>query len=186
MIDWEELVGAEDPEDLRKIKYFLFQENLRLDTEKRNLREERQKLVTLQDDFMRDRVRLRDELDELNRRTLQERQRLRQETQFFDKKMEILQDGFKALEEDRRQLDRERKAFEQARLVGGPDVVLDGDGDYDEIAGFLFVGVTGAIALRKRYRDLVKIFHPDNLFGDERLSQAINREFQRRKKIEGI
>ena len=183
MIDWEELVGAQEPEDLRKIKYFLFQENLRLEAEKRNLAEERERLKRLQDDFMRDRVKLRDELDELNRRTLQERQRLRQETQFFDKKMEILQDGFRALEEDRRQLERERKAFEQARLIGAPDIILE-NGDYDEIAGILFANVTSPMGLRKRYRDLVKIFHPDNLFGDELLSQAINREYQRRKGAE--
>jgi curved DNA-binding protein CbpA len=36
--------------------------------------------------------------------------------------------------------------------------------------------------LRKRYKDLVKIFHPDNPGGDARLSSAINRYYNQMKK----
>ena len=45
----------------------------------------------------------------------------------------------------------------------------------------LFSGINNTLALRKRYRDLIKIFHPDNLFGDEELVQMINKEYLRRK-----
>ncbi len=45
----------------------------------------------------------------------------------------------------------------------------------------LFRGATNPLALRKRYKDLMKIFHPDNLSGDGELVQMINREYNRRK-----
>ena len=34
---------------------------------------------------------------------------------------------------------------------------------------------------KRRYKDLMKIFHPDNNAGDEELVQLINKEFNRKK-----
>ena len=181
MIDWDEIVQAQDPDELKKVKIFLFKENMRLDVERRNLEEEKQRICQMQEDFIKDRVKLRDELNELNQRTLQERKRLKEENQFFEKKMEILKDGFRSLEEDRRKLEQERRDFEQSRLIGEAQMSEDA---YDELAELLFRGISGPIGIRRRYRELVKIYHPDNPYGDPQLSQAINRVFQRRKSEE--
>ena len=186
MIDWDDIIEIEDEDELKKLKLFLFQENMRINAEKQRIENEKKELKRLQDDFMKDRVTLRDELNELNRRTSQERQRLKQENLFFDKKMEILKDGFKSLEEDRRKLEREKQEFEASRRIGmsemqSPDLSSLSENDFDSIAVVLFAGVTNQGNLRKRYKDLVKIYHPDNMCGDERLSRAINREYQRRK-----
>ena len=186
MIDLETIVQCEDRDKLKEIKIFLFQENMRLSAEKQRLESERKELKNLQESFMKDRVSLRDELNELNRRTSQERQRLRQENLFFDKKMEILKDGFRALEEDRRKFEREKEEFEASRRLGmsdmnAPDLSHLSESDFDSIACVLFSNITNTSMLRKRYKDLVKIFHPDNLCGDERLSRAINKEYHRRK-----
>ena len=54
----------------------------------------------------------------------------------------------------------------------------------EDIAAVLFRGANNPLALRKRYKDLLKIFHPDNLCGDGKLVQLINREYERRKKAE--
>ena len=122
-------------------------------------------------------------LENLNRRTMQERKRLKEENLFFEKKLAILQDGFRQLEEDRRRLERERQSFASERLFykqsrEEPKYI----GEY--IAEKLFRSVNNPLALRKRYKDLVKIFHPDNLFGDEELVQMINKEFARRRREE--
>lgn len=180
MINWEDVLSSDSADELKAAKLFLFQENMRLENERKALEEERQRIKQLQDDFIKDRVMLRDELNELNQATLQERKRLREELQFFEKKLEILQNGFFELDKDRKKLIREREAFEELRQN---TKILPGKytGDYGPIAQILFQNVSGPLAIRKRYKDLVKIFHPDNLFGDSELISAINYEFQRRK-----
>ena len=186
MIDWEDIIQNENEDELKKLKLFLFQENLRLDSEKQKLASEKEELKKLQDSFMKDRVNLRDELNELNRRTTQERQRLRQENIFFDKKMDILKDGFRALEEDRRKFEREKEEFESGRRISmsdfrTPDLSGLSESDFDAIACVLFSDITSPGMLRKRYKDLVKIFHPDNPGGDARLSSAINKYYNQMK-----
>ena len=160
MVDWEEISKTENEDKLREVKLWLFQENVRLQNERK-------------------------ELEDLNRRILQERKRLKDENLFFEKKLEILQDGFRKLNEDRqalerqkRELARERTSYAQSQVkgIGGPVM--------EETVRTLFRVINNPLALRKRYRELVKIFHPDNLFGDEELAQMINREFIRRKREE--
>lgn len=179
MIDWEEIIKAESPEELKQAKLWLFQENMRLENE-------RNEFIRVRDKFQQERVKLRDELDELNRRTVLERKRLKEENLFFEKKMMILQDGFRRLEEDRRSFERERRTFqeEQAHRKYAYQQEEHEDAVDASVAEVLFRSVNNPLALRKRYRDLVKIFHPDNLFGDEELAQQINKEFLRRRKEE--
>ncbi len=175
MIDWEEVSRAEDTDALKEAKLWLFQERIRLDNERRELE-------TTRDRFLKERVRFRDELDALNRRTVMERKRLKEENLFFEKKLAILQDGFRRLEEDRRTFDRQKRALEKertSRLSATEEGV-----SAEAAARFLFRGIDGSLALRKRYRDLLKIFHPDNLFGDEELVQMLNREYLRRRREE--
>ncbi len=38
------------------------------------------------------------------------------------------------------------------------------------------------LTLKKRYKDLTKIFHPDNVAGDTEVIQRINREYERLKR----
>lgn len=158
MVDWEEINRTEDEDKLRKAKLWLFQENVRLQNERK-------------------------ELDDLNRRITQEKKRLKEENLFFDKKLEILQDGFRKLDEDRQALERQKRELARERTSYSQNQIKSVGGTVmEETVRTLFRGTNNALALRKRYRDLVKIFHPDNLFGDEELVQMINREYIRRKK----
>lgn len=176
MIDWEEVIKAESTEELKEIKLWLFQENMRLEQERTELEQARNK-------FLDERVKLRDELDELNRHTVMERKRLREENLFFEKKMAILQDGFRQLEEDRKKFEQERQTLlKEARERQSGDQE-PGEGSFTAVQ-LLFRGVNNPLALRKRYRDLIKIFHPDNLFGDGELAGQINKEYLKRKQEE--
>lgn len=172
MIDWEEIIKAETVEELRDAKLWLFKENMRLENEKKEL-------ISLQDKFMKERVKFRDEMDALNHRTVIERKRLKEENLFFDKKMAILQDGFKQLDEDRRKFEREKHQHEQRMLTEENN--FNTAGSLGGIAEVLFRSAGNPLTLRKRYRDLMKIFHPDNLCGDEELVQLINKEFVHRR-----
>ena len=174
MIDWEDVIRAESSEELRAAKLWLFQENMRL-------KQERTELEQARDKFLEERVKLRDELDELNRRTVMERKRLREENVFFEKKMAILQDGFRQLEEDRKRFEQEKRALAGELSENSRQERPETSGEDIQI---LFRGVSNPLALRKRYRDLIKIFHPDNLFGDGELAQQINKEYLRRRQEE--
>ena len=46
----------------------------------------------------------------------------------------------------------------------------------------LFRGVNSFLALKKRYKDLIKMYHPDNVAGDHEMVQLINREYEELKK----
>ena len=179
MIDWEEIIRAEDVEELRDAKLFLFQENMRLQKDQKKIEEQRQELTESQDKFQEEKDRFQSEMEELSRHIIQERKRLREENLFFDKKMEILKDGFRHLEEDRKNLERDRDSFARERklLIENRSSL-----ERDDIGEILFRSANNSIGLRKRYKDLVKIFHPDNLFGDAELAQLINKAFQRRRK----
>jgi len=173
MIDWEEIIKTESVEELRDAKLWLFQENMRLQKEKRELE-------SAKDKFLNERVRLRDEMDELNRKTVMERKRLKEESLFFDKKMEILKAGFLQLEQDRKVLERDKRDFEQEKLeLLGQQ--FGQEASSEDAVAILFRNANNPLALRKRYRDLIKIFHPDNLFGDAELTLSINKEFSRRR-----
>lgn len=114
-----------------------------------------------------------------NSRLLSERSRLKQEESFFDQKMEILKGGFIQLEADRRELEKKRLMLEAEQKVYKASVMQSKETDLAEI---LFQGVKSPLALKKRYRDLIKIFHPDNIAGDHEMVLRINKIYEELKK----
>ena len=87
------------------------------------------------------------------------------------------------LEEDRKKFEQERQILiEEAREQQATGQAT-GEGSFTAVQ-LLFRGVNNPLALRKRYRDLIKIFHPDNLFGDGELAGQINKEYLKRKQEE--
>lgn len=173
MIDWEEVLGADNADELKQAKLWLFRENMRLENERNEFEQYRDK-------FLSERTRLREEIATLNKRTVMERKRLKDESLFFEKKMDILKDGFRQLEEDRRKLEQEKKRFYAQKAADAEDRSMNFVSG--NVAEVLFRNANNPLALKKRYRDLVKIFHPDNLFGDAELAQQINKEFMRRRR----
>lgn len=173
MIDWDEVAAAEDADKLKEAKHWLFQENIRLGMERRELEENLEK-------FQDERSQFRREMEDLNRRTILERKRLKEENLFFEKKMTILKNGFQQLDIDRQALERQKRSLaeEQKKFALQEK---NNHGFSQDLVQRLFAGISNPLLLRKRYKDLVKIFHPDNLCGDEELVQMINREYTRRK-----
>ena len=163
MLSWEEALKAEKQEDLKEMKLFLFRENIRLENERREI-------VEMQDKLIKERVSFRNEMDTLNHKMVMERKRLKDDTLFFDKKMDILKEGFKQLEADRQKIEREK---EELRLQQHE---FNRSETGDEL---FFRGANNPLAVRKRYRDLLKIFHPDNLGGDDKIVQLINEEYEK-------
>lgn len=173
-IDIESILQSEEIEELKELKLFLFKESIRLKNEQRELTEEQDRLAKQKTQF-------RSEVDMVKNRIGLEQKRLKDDNLFFEKKMQILQDGFKQLDLDRSRFEKERSRFLLEKELWDGEQVVAGK---EDVAAVLFRGVNNPLALRKRYKDLLKIFHPDNLAGDVELVQLINREYERRKKAE--
>lgn len=162
-----------EEEEIKKMKTWLFRENIRIQNEQSELESMKEKLIA-------DRTTFRNEMNILNNRMTVEHKRLKEETAFLEKKMQILKDGFKKLEIDRKSLEQEYRLLEEKKTQAQQDYFSLPDGD--RIVEALFRSVQGnSHGLQKRYRELLKIFHPDNNDGDAELVQLINEEYTKRK-----
>ena len=143
------------------------------------VREEKAEQQKVYEKFISEKTAFNEDMKALNAKVLSERKRLKEETMFFDKKMQILQNGFMQLDLDRKRLERERAEFETVReaksVKGGSGYKVGGVFN----ASQFFIGVNSTLTARKRYKDLLKIFHPDNLCGDETIVKAINDEYEK-------
>ena len=158
-------------EELNKLKVWLFKENVRVQNDMKELTEYREKLL-------KERSQFRDEVDMLSHKIVSEKKRLKEDKMFFEKKMEILVNGFKRLEADTEMFEKEKKRFEAEKKYYQRETPIASK----ESVGILFRGINGPLTLKKRYRELLKIFHPDNLSGDMDMVQMINKEYERLKK----
>jgi hypothetical protein len=144
------------------------------------LQSEKAEQQRVYDKFIAEKTAFNEDMKTLNAKVLEERKKLKEENAFFEKKMKILQNGFMQLDLDRKQLERERAEFENSKTVKAKNSVKNGQritGVFN--ASQFFIGVNNTLALRKRYKDLLKIFHPDNLCGDETIVKAINEEYEK-------
>ena len=170
MNNFEETLVHGSDEELQELKSWLFRENIRLVTAEKELKR-------MQEQFLKEKVQFQEEMKLLNHKISAERQRLKEDNLFFDKKMEILKNGFNQLDIDRRRLDKEWAKLAAERELIGEHTIYDGTLD----ASMFFRGVRTPLALKKRYKELIKIFHPDNVAGDKDIIQRINKEYENLK-----
>ena len=169
--EFEAKLVSGEQDELDELKAWLFEENIRLEVERKELKH-------LEDKFLSEKTSFQKERDEVNRRLVVEKQRLKQDELFFEKKMEILKNGFAQLEAERRKLEHQKIELEAERNAHQSTVRQDRG---MEIAEMLFQGVNSHLALKKRYRDLIKMFHPDNIAGDHEMVLVINRIYEELK-----
>ena len=153
--------------ELQELKAWLFKENIRVVTAAKELEE-------MQEQFLNEKIHFREEMEMLNQRISREREKLKEDNQYFEKKMEILKNGFSKLDIDRRRLDKEWAKLATEKKLAGERSAYDSVQD----VSIFFKGVRTPIALKKRYKDLIKIFHPDNVAGDKDIIQRINKEYE--------
>ena len=101
---------------------------------------------------------------------------LEQQQKTFEMKWKMLEEETRRLADDKAQFERKKAFFERcyAYEKEGQGNIVNGE--------MFFSGVASGTALKKRYRDLIKIYHPDSESGDKRTIQEINREYDNLKK----
>lgn len=138
-----------------------------LENERRALEEERRLLEQERRDFKR-RVEIED-------------RRLEQQQKLFDMKFKILEEELLKLATEKEQVKKQKDFYQKVNefnfreasaqnQVSGSNVVK---GD------MFFSGVASKQSIKKRYKDLIKIYHPDNLDGDKDTVQEINSEYNK-------
>lgn len=170
-INFEETLENGSLDELKKLKAWLFRENVRVASVAKELEQMQEELEIEKENFNK-------EVKAEKQRIASEKKKIKDDNLFFEKKMEILQNGFAQLDMDRRRLEKERNKFEAQKEFFEPVVY---GGGCREVSVF-FRGVKNPLALKKRYKDLIKIFHPDNVAGDKEIIQMINIEYDNMKR----
>ena len=95
------------------------------------------------------------------------------------KKLQILQNGFLQLDLDRKKFERDKKAYESRKANDTSESSFSGSNYYYKgPTPDFFKGVNNILGLKKRYRDLLKIYHPDNMCGDRETVVEITRQYE--------
>lgn len=160
-------IDKAEEKDFSEIKLWFFKENVRISQAKQELEEERRA-------FEREKKKV---FWELKRKKAEEElasERLKRDLDLFDKKVEVLNRELRQLANERQKFEREKAIFQENRVQKQTQVLTP---------KLFFKGVDNELALKKRYRDLTKIFHPDNLNGDTDTLKHINKEYNALKKI---
>lgn len=145
---------------------WLFQDSADVEQVRRKLQKEQRRLE-------RERCKLEMEREQLKKQKHAEEQRLLRESQLFETKWKILEEEYAKLAKERQAFETEQKAYQNRQpcdLAQLPEELF-------------FSGVSSELSMKKRYKDLIKIFHPDNTDGNTQILQKINQEYDEMKRI---
>ncbi len=158
----EEKIDIATEDELLEMRLYIYKESQRLQQEQNAIDK---KVAEIENEVNNFRHNIQMERSMLEH----DKQKLKDEQALFDQQIEILKEGFDKLNSDKKQIEREWKKLEQEKGYMRED-------EYSR-AEFFFHGVNSLLALKKRYRDLMKIYHPDNLCGDHEMCDLINEEY---------
>ncbi len=132
-------------------------------------------------EFERERRKFEREKQEFSAVKNVEEQRIRKEKQLFEMKWKLLEEELVKLANEKSQVEKQRRFYDHVAAHEAKGAPLQGA---KVIRGEqFFIGVKSEQSLKKRYKDLIKIYHPDNLAGDTDTIQEINREYDRLKRM---
>ena len=164
----ERLESAREETELKELKLWLFRESIRL-------RDEKQELEFARKDFLNEREMAREEMRRYEEHLSVRTSQIRNEEELIEKKHEVIKRGFEELDKDRQALNA-REAYlrdKEAQINSRASL------ESREVNDVLFRGADNILLLKKRYKDLMKMFHPDCLGGDTEMVKMLNRTYDR-------
>jgi len=172
----ERLLNTDAPEEIKKMKLWMFQEQVRIQTRRDELNELSRELQDLKRT-------LECEKNALNFKEKNMKKRFADNEILIEKKKKIIEDAYQQLTLDRKALECERLNFEYERnrykkqkATSSRTSYQYDSGNYDNTS--FFRGVNSDAELKKRYKELLKIFHPDNQCGDTKTFLRIQTEYE--------
>lgn len=97
--------------------------------------------------------------------------------QSFEYNEQVYRQEMERLAEERERLLRDKNRLEREMEQQRRQTRNQGGGGND-----LFAGCTDEVSVKKRYRELLKIYHPDNQNGDTSMVEEVNRQYERRRR----
>jgi hypothetical protein len=161
-IDMQELDNASEKE-LNELKKWLFNENIRLAAREKEIEDEHELLQAQQQILKKQQHKnniYKAQLD--NQRALFEKQ-------------------WALMEGELRRLSIEKQQFENQKSVYRDQIYREARRGFtiDDSGRLFFKGVRDGSSLKKRYKELAKIYHPDNANGDSDTLLSIKKEYER-------
>ncbi len=159
----EEIIlnGSED--ELSELRLWLFKESVRLENQESALEDRYARLEA-------DEMAFKERMDAAERKLETATKKLNNDKALFDQRLRILNNGFDQLNGDKKKLENEFIRLEREKAI-------QRENEYDAL-DLMFRGVDNPLSLKKRYKDLMKMFHPDNISGDSYMVQLINQEYR--------
>ena len=145
------------------------QETERLETGKQNLRRQTRKME-------QERIQLNIEKAHFYRQQEFQETKKKHEDHLLEMKRQILEGELYKLAEEKKQFEQKKSFYDQVEAYQKEDIRKKPAAIHGTM---FFAGVNSQSSLKKRYKDLLKIYHPDNKCGDTDAIQEINREYQR-------
>lgn len=188
---WVAMPSLEDMEDITKEP-----ETDRGELQIEALRDKLEEMVLKQDDLEKEKKKLEEDkktlaaakkaFEEALRRfeidkTAFEREQARKES-ILGQQQKLFDQKWKILEAELTQLAKDKEEFELHKEFRSKVNEFNRKEAGVTSSDMFFSGIDNEIALRKRYKDLLKIFHPDNDCGDVDTVQVINREYDELKR----
>lgn len=168
--------SSDEADEIKQMKAWMFQEQIRIQAKQDELEDLNRELQKLKKSLEADR-------DALELKEKMIRKRFDDNEAFISKKLKIIENAYQQLAVDRKSLECERLNFEHEKSkykrqkMSGLKAHQYDTCAYDGTS--FFRGVDSELALRKRYKELLKIFHPDNKCGDTKTLLLIQTEYEK-------
>lgn len=153
-----------------------FQEVVEIEHRKQEILEENKKLKEKVKIFEEEKRQFEKEKREFLLKKQLDDRKLEHEEQLFRMKWKILEDELKKLSAEKEQVERQRDFY---RYVSEHESYSSQMSSNVVKGEMFFCGVESEKELKKRYKDLIKIYHPDNISGDTTTIQEINSEYEK-------
>jgi len=162
-----------------ELKHWLFLENVRIEQDKQELIEIKKQLEEERKSF--------EKLKKEQLIILETKEKnLERERELFQKRWKVMENELRKIAKDNERIANEREYLEREKINFRKSLKNNDEKGKKEIAEYnvsgLFAGTTGLVSVRKRYKDLTKIYHPDNMHGDSSMIQLINKEYEECRK----
>lgn len=167
-----QMVVPETQDELMAFQQWFFKKTIEIEHDKRKLEDEKRCLEM-------QRKKLERERKDFSRQREADARFRAQEEYVLQMKQQVLEDELRKLADEKQHLERKREFYDRVRQFQQKQEPTVPENPSIVKGELFFIGVKSEIALKKRYKDLVRIYHPDNVCGDTETLQEINREYDR-------